>query len=204
MRLAAALDRAAAPGPARRLGLAAAFATGLWLAGAAAAQEAPRWAVEKESSRLAFLFTQSGSQYEGRFSEWSADIAFDPDDLEGSAVEVTVDMASAETGSADRDQLLRSAPLFAVADHPQGRFVSQEIVATDSGYEARGTLTLRGVTRDVVLPFTLAIEDGRAEAEGRLEIARLDYGIGQGQWQETSMVADAVAVVFEIRAERID
>lgn len=185
-------------------GLALALALALALPGAAPAQQAPRWAIDRDESRLAFLFTQSGSEYEGRFTQWSADIAFDPDALPASAVTVTIDMASAETGSAERDELLRSAPLFAASEHPEGRFVSDEIVAAGSGYEARGTLTLRGVAREVVLPFTLEIDESRAEAEGRLDIRRLDYGIGQGQWQDTSMVADAVAIVFEIRAERSD
>ncbi|MEX0759977.1 MAG: YceI family protein [Tistlia sp.] len=170
----------------------------------AAAQEAPVWRVEHQASSLVFLFTQSGSETKGRFGTWSAEIAFDPEDLANSAVAVTIDLASADTGSGDRDQLLRSAPLFDVANHPQGRFVSTEIVAAGEGYEARGELTLRGVTRQVVLPFVLEIEDERAEAEGRLEIRRLDYGIGQGQWQDTSMVADPVAILFELRAERLD
>lgn len=170
----------------------------------AADGSAPAWRVDHQASSLGFLFRQSGSEYEGRFAEWSAEIAFDPEDLPASAVEVTIDLASADTGSEDRDQLLRSAPLFDVASHPEGRFRSSEIVAAGEGYEARGELTLRGVTREVVLPFTLAIEAGVAEAAGRLEIRRLDYGIGQGQWQDTSMVADPVAIVFELRAERAE
>lgn len=171
----------------------------------AAAQTAPRWSVEQENSKLAFLFIQSGSEYEGRFTDWSADIAFDPDNLAGSAIGVTVDMASVDTGSADRDELLRSAPLLDVANHAEARFVSDEIIAAGEGsYEARGKLTLRGVTQEVVLPFSLAIENGRAEAGGRLEIARLDYGVGQGQWQATDMVADTVAIVFEVQAGQVD
>ena len=171
----------------------------------AAAQEAPRWVVDHEASKLAFLFTQSGSEYEGVFQSWTAEIAFDPDDLAASALAVTIDMASAETGSDDRDQLLRTAPLFDVESYPEGRFESGEIVETGEGaYEARGRLTLRDQTRDVVLPFTLAIDDGVAEAEGRLDIKRLDYGVGQGQWADTSMVADPVAIRFEIRATRAE
>ncbi len=171
----------------------------------AAAQEAPRWSVDHETSELAFLFTQSGSEYEGVFQAWTADIAFDPENLAGSAIAVTIDMASAETGSDDRDQLLRTAPLFDVEAYPEGRFESDEIVETGEGaYEARGRLTLRDVTRDVALPFTLTIDEGVAEAEGRLDIERLDYGVGQGQWADTSMVADPVAIRFEIRADRAE
>lgn len=170
----------------------------------AAAQSAPRWTVDHETSSLAFLFTQSGSQYEGRFGRWTAEIAFDPDDLEASAIEVTIEMASADTGSADRDDLLRTAPLFDVANHPQGRFLSEEIVAAGDGYEAHGQLTLRGVAKAVVLPFALEIRNDKAEAAGRLDISRLEFGVGQGQWAATDTVADPVAIVFDIRAARAE
>lgn len=169
----------------------------------AAAQTAPLWTVDPARSRLGFEFEQSGSRYAGRFARWAAEIAFDPDDLAHSTIAVTVELASVDTGADDRDGLLRSAPLFDVAEFPQGLFLADEIVAAGPGrYEASGQLTLRDVTRDVVLPFALTIHGTHAEAEGRLEIRRLDYGIGQGQWRDTSMVADPVAVVFELSATR--
>ncbi|SME97931.1 Polyisoprenoid-binding protein YceI [Tistlia consotensis] len=178
---------------------------GLGPAVPAAAQAPVLWTVDPAHSRLGFLFEQSGSRYEGRFARWTAEIAFDPGDLAHSTVAVVINLASADTGSDQRDELLRSASLFDVADYPEGRFLADEIAATGADrYEARGQLTLRDVTRDVVLPFSLTIADGRASASGRLGIRRLDYGVGQGQWHDTGMVGDAVTIVFELVATRAE
>lgn len=170
----------------------------------AAAQEAAPWTVEEDRSRLAFLFTQSGSQYEGSFGDWTAEIVFDRQDLENSSLEIVIDIGSVDTGNDDRDGLLRSSMLFDTFTYPEARFLSDELVSTgDDRFEARGRLTIRDVTREVVLPFTLSEAGGDAVlAEGRLDIDRLDYGVGQGQWQDTAMVADAVAIVFQVLATR--
>ena len=176
---------------------------GLLLAPPAAAQQATPWKLDHGQSRLGFLFTQSGSQYEGSFADWTADIVFDREDLANSSIDITIEVGSVDTGNADRDGLLRSSMLFDTFTWPQARFVADELAATgDGGFEARGQLTIRDVTRDVVLPFTMTDRQpqGSVLAEGRLEIDRLDYGVGQGQWQDTSMVADAVAIVFEVVA----
>ena len=76
-------------------------------------------------------------------------------------------------------------------------------------YEARGKLTIRDVTRDAVLPFTLTLTDDpsrpgtlRAAARGRLLIKRLDYGVGQGEWSATGQVADDVTIDVSVLASR--
>jgi len=163
--------------------------------------EPPVWAVDHAESRLGFLADQDGSEVEGWFESWTAEIRFDPEDLAASSIKVVIEMASVETGSSDQEFELRSEGLFAVEAYPTGRFETLEIVSTgDNAYEARGELTLRETTRAVTLPFTLVIDGDRAEAEGGLTIQRLDYGVGQGDWEDPSLVADPVEIFFEIDA----
>ena len=76
-------------------------------------------------------------------------------------------------------------------------------------FEALGTLTLRDVTRDLALPFTLEVRDHpeaegqlQARAIGEIEVLRLDYGVGQGIWQDTSVVANEVVIKIDIVARR--
>ncbi len=165
-------------------------------------QTAPTWTVQPADSRLGFVALQSGSEIEGRFADWSAEIAFDPASASG-RVEVVVQTASVETGARDRDDSLRGDGLLHVEAYPQARFLAERFEKTGpESYEALGTLTLRDTTREVVLPFTLAVSDGQAEAEGALTVDRLDYGVGQGQWADTSMVGAEVRIVFEITATR--
>ena len=96
-----------------------------------------------------------------------------------------------------------------VDDEKPARDRLRQILEDEDGFEALGSLTLRGVTREVALPFTLTIEDhpedpGRlhAHAVGELTIKRLDYGVGQGQWTDTSVVADEVVIRIDILASR--
>ena len=172
-----------------------------------AAAEAPLWKVEADS-KVIFIASQSGAPVEGRFEKFDAEIRFDAENLEASAVAVDIDIASVNSESRDRDQVIRSPDLFDAATWPTARFEAPRFVhAGGDSYEAQGSLTMRDVTRDVVLPFELKIEDHpddpallRARAVGELTIKRLDYGVGQGQWTDTSVVPDEVAIRIEITA----
>ncbi len=172
-----------------------------------AAAEAPLWKVEADS-KVIFIASQSGAPVEGRFEKFDAEIRFDAENLEASAVAVDIDIASVNSESRDRDQVIRSPDLFDAAIWPTARFEAPRFVhAGGNSYEAQGSLTMRDVTRDVVLPFELKIEDHpddpallRARAVGELTIKRLDYGVGQGQWTDTSVVPDEVAIRIEITA----
>lgn len=188
-----------------------AFAGLAWVWPVSAAEPtAPEWSVVLEESRLGFTAFQSGSPVEGRFDSFEPHIHFDPQDLTGSRVEVQIDMASVNTKSADRDSTIRSEPLFHVEKYPEARFEAGDFRHRGGDeYEADGRLTMRGTTRDIVLPFTLEVAEHpdkqgwkSATAKGDIEVDRLDYGIGQGQWQDTSVVANRVVISFEIRAER--
>ncbi|NJO38387.1 MAG: YceI family protein [Rhizobiales bacterium] len=146
----------------------------------------------------------------GGFGAFDAEIVFDPDDLDASRIAVDIDVTSIATGHSDRDKTLNSPSFFDTAKWPSAAFKSRTITATGDGtYEAAGQLTMRDVTREVVLPFSLVIEDDPddpnamlAHARGELPIQRLDYGIGQGDWASTATVADEVVITIDIRASR--
>jgi len=167
------------------------------------------WTVE-EASALGFIAMQQGSPVEGSFEKFDALIVFDPDNLESSQLDVDIDVTSISSGHSDRDRTLNSSSFFDTATWPSAAFKSDEIVEKGDGqYEAIGTLTIRDVTRDVVLSFTLDITpaDGdpaleQAHAKGELPIMRLDYGVGQGDWTSTTTVADEVIITINIKASR--
>ena len=176
---------------------------------APALAEAPDWSVEN-GSRVGFIATQGGAPVEGVFEDFVAEIRFDPEALDQSGVTVSIEIASVNSESKDRDDTIRSASLFDVATWPQARFEAQGFTRKDDGgYEAAGRLTMRDVTKDVVLPFTLEIaQDGdqpgqlRAAAKGELKVQRLDYGVGQGLWTDTSVVGNEVVIFIDIQATR--
>jgi polyisoprenoid-binding protein YceI len=168
------------------------------------------WTLE-DGSQIRFTFLQQGSPVEGRFDRFTADITFDPDNLGKSLVEVEIDTTSIDTGHKDRDTLLRSSAFFDVQRWPMAHFASGRITHRGgNAYETKGQLTIRDVTKNVLLPFTLVIGDDpgapnrlRALAKGELTISRLDYGVGQGDWASTKTVGEKVVIDFEIQASRL-
>ena len=184
------------------------LAAGLLLtAPAMALAEAQPWTVDADNSSVAFIADQSGSPVEGRFESFQADIRFDPDDLAGSSVSVRIAVSSVDSGNSDRDATIRSKDLFDVDTWPEALFEAASFEPDgNGGYLARGRLTMRDVTQDIALPFNLKIDrNGDAEvaqATGEIAVSRLAYGVGQGQWQDTSIVADEVTIRIDIRASR--
>ncbi|GAB4520604.1 MAG: hypothetical protein Kow00133_07180 [Amphiplicatus sp.] len=161
------------------------------------------WALDETASSLVFAATQTGERFEGRFENFSADIVFDPEDLESASISVTVDVASARTGDRQRDAALPGRDWFNAREHPAARFVSDDVVKTgENAYEALGTLTIRGVSKEVALPFTLTIDGNRAHAEGSITILRTDFGVGQGEFATGRWVGLDVEVSFVVEATR--
>lgn len=169
---------------------------------------APTWKVDQEASRVGFTAWQSGSPVPGEFENFKAEIRFARDDLDNSAVDVQIEIASVATGSMDRDQTITSPSLFHAQKYPTARFRADRFVHQGgSTYVAKGELTMRGQTHPVDLPFELDITetgDGRlkAVAEGQVTVKRLRWGIGQGQWKDTSMVPNEVRIEIRIVATR--
>jgi len=170
---------------------------------AAAADAVTHYSLDQAKSSLEFAFTQAGAVNKGRFGRFPVTVDFSAANLAASRLEVSVEVTSLDTGDKDRDDTLRGAELFAVAKFPQAHFSAARIVKIAAGFEAQGKLTIRGVTRDARVPFTFrtASEHGAAVAymAGKLSIRRLDFGVGQGEWQATDQVGNEVTVSFALR-----
>lgn len=156
------------------------------------------WQVQDGS--LSITVGQLGNPVTGRFGDWTAAITFDEPDVPGPAghVEVTVAIGSLTLGTVS-DQAM-GADFFAVSDFPTATFKG-DIFKTEAGYEARGPLTIRDRTVDIVLPFTLDLAEGTAIMSGKLALDRLDFGIGQNMPDESSL-AFAVEVGVDLTATR--
>ena len=172
-------------------------------ASAAKAGGVSAWTVDKANSKIRFRSAFSGTAFEGGFAKWDAQINFDPKNLAGSKAVVSVDLASAGTGDSDRDSTLPSADWFNVAKFPRAVFTSTAIKDLGGGkYEAAGTLSLRGVTKPVTLPFTLAITGDTAKMSGQVVLNRSQYGVGQGQFAAADTVPFEVTVPVTVVAKR--
>lgn len=184
----------------RRRGAPLLLALGLGLPFAAPAADFDR--VIAEQGRVSFTSTQMGVAVPGGFGRYRAALAFDPARPEAGRATVEIDLASVDAGSPEANAELKGANWFHVTAHPLARFESTAFRALGGNrYEARGRLSLRGRVRDVTVPFSFTPQGNRGRFEGRLPIRRLDYGVGQGSWGDTGVVADEVLIQFSFLAE---
>jgi len=182
-----------------------ATAAGPCLAAAEAASAPPvtHYVLDAGKSSLEFTFQQAGAQNKGKFTRFAVSFDFSPDNLAASRLEVSVEIGSLDTGDQERDDTLRGADLFAVTKFPQAHFAASQFNKTAGGYEAIGKLTIRGVTRDIRVPFTFRTADEHGVAagymSGKTTVRRLDFGVGQGEWKSTEWVGNEVGVAFALR-----
>lgn len=166
---------------------------------------APTWRVDAGSSSIRYAFEfddgEGAARIEGRFTRWQADIQFDPNNLENSAVSVTIDTGSADNGIPAHNELLPQAPWFNTAQYPTATFRASDFRRRGNGYEARGELTIKGRERNATLPFTLVINGDSADMNGQLTIDRRAYEIGEGT-DADNMLSRDVEVSVRVRATR--
>ena len=166
---------------------------------AALAATLPRTAAPADGGgSLTFEATQAGATFTGRFSEFTADIDFDPADPAACRFEVKIATASADTRESQRDEVLKGPDFFWVERHPVATYRGSGCRADGERYALDGELTLRGVTRAVPLRFSHAAERGGSVIEGSARLSRLAFGVGQGEWQSTQWVGDEVTVRFDL------
>jgi polyisoprenoid-binding protein YceI len=149
-----------------------------------------------EQSEVAFTTRQMGVPVEGRFKRWSATLQFDPRQPQAAKVDFSIDTRSVTFGAAETELEVAKPGWFDSARFPQARFVSNTVRAVGGNrFEVLGSLTLKGVTRDLTVPVTLApAAGGLSVASGSFTLRRLEFRIGDGDWNDPSLVADEVQV----------
>lgn len=150
-------------------------------------------------SEIAFVTKQMGVPLDGRFKKFDAQISFDTAKPEAAKIAFTVDTGSATLGSAESDAEMPKAAWFNVPKFPQASFQSSSVKSLGAGkYQINGKLNIKGNARDVEVPVVLSQANGITSATGQFAIKRLAFKIGEGEWADTSMVADDVQVKFKL------
>lgn len=150
-------------------------------------------------SEIVFVSKQMGVPVEGHFKKFDAQIAFEPTKPEASKIAFTVDIASATIGVPETDAELPKATWFNTAKFPQATFQSTSVKGLGAGkFEVSGKLSIKGASRDVVIPIALVQAGATTTAIGTFALKRLTFKIGENEWADTSMVADDVQVKFKL------
>ena len=150
-------------------------------------------------SEIAFTSKQMGVPVDGKFRKFDAQIAFDPKKPEAAKIGFTIDLASASLGAAETEAELAKSDWFNTKMFPQATFSSNGVKALGGGkFEVAGKLVIKSLSHDVLVPVVLQQTAGNTTATGVFTIKRLDFKIGDGDWKDTSMVADPVQIKFKL------
>ena len=174
--------------------------------------DAPLWTVDAKNSRITLIASQMRVAVPARFERFNATIKFNAADLQGSKAVIDIDVTSVSTPNRDIETEIKREPWFDVARYPLARFETDTLAHRGGErYDATGKLTLRGISRTITLPTMIRVVDDPdrpgsllARAAGDVRISRTAFGIGQGQWLDTAIVADEVVVHFEIVARQLE
>jgi len=161
--------------------------------------QAPAAKLVPAQSEIGFVSKQLGVPVEGKFRKFDAQIALDPKKPENGTVAFTIDTASATLGDKETDAELAKAAWFSTAKFPTASFKSTAIKALGGGkFEVAGALSIKGSAQNIVVPVALSQTGGSTTAVGAFTIKRIDFKIGEGEWADTSMVANDVQVKFKL------
>lgn len=179
--------------------------------GLASSAQASTWEMDMSHSQIGFSVRHMMvSNTSGRFAKATGTLELDDKDLARSNVSIAIETASVDTQDQKRDEHLRSPDFFATAEHPQMTFKSKSVKAKGKGYVINGDLTIRGVTRPVVLEvaeLTGPVKDPwgneRRGATATAKINRKDFGIAWNKVLDAGGVAVGDEVRIQIEAEFI-
>lgn len=165
--------------------------------------------IDKSHSEVIFQVRHLVTKVRGRFTDFEGAVEYNDATPELSSVNFSIKTASVDTAEADRDKHLRSGDFFEVEKYPAITFRSKRIAKRGDGYDVTGDLTIRDVTKEVVLPVS---HMGKAKDpwggdrlgfEIETTLNRKDYGLSFNiPLAETGgfLVGDEVKVTIEIQA----
>ncbi|MGZ8290596.1 MAG: YceI family protein [Telluria sp.] len=152
-------------------------------------------------STISATFTQMNVPVDANFKKFTAQVDYDAARPALAKASVDIDTASLDLGDADMNREVAGEDWFNAAQFPKASFVSSAIKPAGAGkLTVTGKLTIKGRSANVTFPLSVKTEGGKQVFEGALPIKRLAFNIGDGEWKDTSMVADAVVIRFRVVA----
>lgn len=158
-----------------------------------------------DKSEIRFISKQMGANVEGRFRKWNANVDLRPGDLARSKADIEVDLGSIDLASDDSEDEVKRPRWFDVVRFPTAKFTSTAIKSLGNDrYEVAGKLSLKGITKDIVVPLALRKDPaGNSVAQGEFMVNRLEFKVGDGQWSDPDVVANEVLVRVRMVLTRV-
>ncbi len=165
------------------------------------AQESIKLVVEPNHSTIGFALSIAKiTRVTGKFKDYEITIDYRKEDIAKSLVDIKIKVASVDTGIEDRDTDLQSKTFFYSEKYPEITFKSHSISKKDDHYIATGEFSMRGVSKEMSIPFDLVSAVGNTLAfRIRMKINRLDYGVGT-KWQH-SLIPDFLGKEVDVEID---
>lgn len=176
------------------------------------AQDATMWKIDKSHTSVNFSINHFFSSVPGKFTDFDGMIHFDPNNLKGSKADFSASINSINTDDAKRDKHLQSKDFFDAKTYPKMSFQSTKFEKkSDKEYLIHGNLTIKDVTKNVILPMKITGEMEHPMMKGTIilgvvidtTIDRTDYGVGTGDWAATMVVGDEVKIHIPMELNRM-
>jgi len=135
---------------------------------------AQQWKIA-DSYNIAF----SSQDVSGIFKEMTGNIVFDPANLTKSKMELSIKVESISTGNGVQNKHAKGEEWFYADKYPEINFKSKSIEKTAEGFKAIGKIEIRGIQKDVSIPFTFTKKGSKASFVAKFSINRIDYGVGK-------------------------
>lgn len=159
----------------------------------------PLLKVDVAKSSIGAVFKQMNVPVEAKFKKFNAQIEYNSQKPEASKANIEIDIASFDLGDVDYNKEVLKPEWFNASRFPKATFISNGMKLVAGGkLDVSGKLTIKGKTTDVSFPLIIKKEGSMQIFEGALPIKRLIFNIGEGDWKDTSTVADEVVIKFHV------
>jgi len=136
----------------------------------------------------------SGKHADGIFKTLKGTIVFDEQKISSSKFDITIDVASINTGNGLKNKHAKSPKWFDADKYPVIHFVSSSFSQTNNGYETKGELEMHGIKKNLTIPFTFTKNGDMGIFNGKFKVNRSEFGIGEAKGDESDFTILAVSV----------
>jgi polyisoprenoid-binding protein YceI len=174
------------------------------LIAASVSAQAATWEIDPEDSKVIFKYTYSDTPYQGEFRNVQATFEIDPLSPSECQIDVIIPIEDLYVGDEETKSYMFDIELFDVDQFPTATFVGDQCELTGvNTFVAKGMLTIRDQTMPIDFPFELGIDGMRFNLTSEVTVQRLDFGVGQGYFANTSAIPNEIVVEVDVYADML-
>lgn len=151
--------------------------------------------IDIAKSKITFTSKLMGSKISGNFGKFSGKVLFNPDEPEKAKANIVIDIASFNAGGDELQEEAKGKDWFSAKLFPMASYVTESIKTTGpNSLDVRGTLTIKGKSIPLLIAVKYQPQGKQMLFDANFQVLRLDFGLGAGNWADTSAVANEVPV----------